>query len=322
MPSGKVLCIGEVLFDVEDGQRKLGGAPANVAFHLNSLGLSALLASRIGRDASGIELEEQLRATGLNLSLLQKDEHAPTGTVKVWRENGQPKYTIVPAVAYDSILPTPTLLSTASAADVICFGTLIQRTPRGRETLYAVLDAAKSATLFLDINLRDNCHTAETVDASLKRAHIVKLSLEEIGPVGKLVGVDTNDSSATFMERLIERYPNLDTTIVTRGAGGVIARSRLGFDVDLAGCPGIRPVDPVGAGDAFNAAFIAQFLRGQPLPVVCSFANVFAALKCERYGAMARVSQEETLQRMIDRGIPQLTDLAIDAPRRTVERGR
>ena len=78
-----VLGIGELLWDIFNDSRKPGGAPANVAFHLNQLGMNGIIASRIGEDSLGEEIQKFLMEMGISVSFLQHDSNHPTGTVTV-----------------------------------------------------------------------------------------------------------------------------------------------------------------------------------------------------------------------------------------------
>ncbi len=185
-----VLAFGELLWDLLPSGPALGGAPFNFVYRVNSLGDRGLMVSRLGRDELGERAWAQLQSLGMDGRLIQWDDDAPTGTVQVdLSDPNRPDFHIVPAVAYDRIEATPELLEAATEADCICFGTLIQRTPTARRTLEAVLDVAPDALKLLDINLRKDCFTRETIVSSLRAADILKLNDDEACDLSSMFGV-------------------------------------------------------------------------------------------------------------------------------------
>ena len=129
----KIVGIGEVLWDLLPGGKQLGGAPANFAYMSNLLGDHGIVASRIGSDPLGREMAATMQQLGLTTSYLQTDETHSTGTVGVKVDpTGQPEFTITPSVAWDFLDWTPLWEDLAGQADVVCFGTLAQRSPSSR----------------------------------------------------------------------------------------------------------------------------------------------------------------------------------------------
>jgi len=59
-----ILVVGEILFDVFPDYKRLGGAPFNFAFHLRNLGMPTRFITRIGNDADGKEILQQLKQYG------------------------------------------------------------------------------------------------------------------------------------------------------------------------------------------------------------------------------------------------------------------
>lgn len=290
-PNQRVLAIGELLWDVLPTGKLLGGAPANCCFRLGQLGVSARMASRIGSDTLGDEMAEALRAKGFNLSLVQRDETLPTGTVDVFlRDDGSPDFTINPGVAYDNLEATDELLAAAKESALICFGTLIQRTPRARASLYTILDTATESSRFLDINLRKDCYSKETVMGSLERATILKLNSGEVATVAQLIGLSASSERERVAEML--HHFELESVLVTRGEQGVYALHRNGDEVELPGIA-VQVVDTIGSGDSFSAGFIARRLVDAPLKECCYFGNINGALNASRKGGMPDISTAE-----------------------------
>ena len=280
-----------MLWDLLPGGAVLGGAPFNFAYRAASLGERALVVSRLGTDDLGREAFEQALALGMDTSYVQWDEAAPTGTVEVtFDEDTDPDYTIVPGVAYDSIEVTDALLDVAGSAECFCFGTLIQRTPRARDTLRTLLDASPGSLKLLDINLRRDCYTPETVRLSLEEADIVKLNDEEAGELARRFEMPCEDIPA-FCREMTKRWA-LSHCLVTLSARGAFVGAADGEQIYE---PGYRVdvVDPCGSGDAFSAGFLHLYLAGRPLRECCMVANAMGAIVATQKGATAPIGTGE-----------------------------
>lgn len=285
-----VVAFGEILWDLLPSGPKLGGAPFNFAYRVNSLGDSGVIASRLGRDELGSKAYDQVLSLGMDTSYIQWDETAPTGTVEITLDaNKNPDYFIVPTVAYDNTELREPLLDAARTADCLSFGTLMQRTPTARKTLESLLDASKNPVKLLDINLRKNCYTTDTITKSLEHANVLKLNDDEARYLAGLF--DLPEDSVAFSDAIIRKF-SVDCCVITfgeRGAFGTSAGNKKayvpGYEVDV--------VDSCGAGDAFAAGFIYRYLRGQPLRDCCELGNAMGAMVAAQPGATIPVSREE-----------------------------
>jgi fructokinase len=284
--SATVVAFGELLWDIFPNGEALGGAPSNFCYRLNSLGHDAWLVTRLGNDDRGKRAAELVRANGMSLNYVQWDDKRPTGTVPVELDSaGIANFTILPNVAYDYIETTSDLLSLAAMADCICFGTLIQRGETSRRTLHALLDASPQALKVLDLNLRKDCYTQDTIAASLERADILKLNETEAEIIARMF--DLPDTYASFAPAAVKGW-NLTTCIVTLGAKGVVAANNQGEFVQRLGHK-IKVVDTIGAGDAFTAGFLHCHFEDQPLEACCDFANALGALVSQTRGGTAPI---------------------------------
>ncbi|MCA9111865.1 MAG: carbohydrate kinase [Planctomycetaceae bacterium] len=285
-----VIGLGELLWDVFPDSRRPGGAPSNVAFQASQLGLTGIVASRVGQDALGDELLSFLKARGLDTSLIQRDASRETGRVTVdMSDGGHPDYVIHENVAWDYLEPTSKLIDTARSASAICFGTLAQRSPVTRETIHEVLDAACDDCLIVyDVNLRQHWYDREWIDRSIQHASVLKLNRDEAEVIGDLLDITTDPLDAFAMD-LHEHY-GIDLVCVTRAEEGCWLWTSF-EEVDLPGTP-IDVVDAVGAGDAFSAALIASRLWGWSLRQSAEFANAVGGLVASRSGAMPALSKE------------------------------
>jgi len=278
-----VVGLGEVLWDLFPEGKQLGGAPANFAYITNLLGDRGIIASRVGDDALGDEIQQKLGTLGLESSYLQSDSARPTGTVRVRvDQDGQARFEITDMVAWDFLEWTPAWESLAQQADAICFGSLAQRSPASRETIHKFLGAARPGTArIFDVNLRQAFYSAKVLSESLKFADIAKLNAEELPRVVELLGIPHHGEQPSA-ERLRFAY-GLKLVCVTRGAQGSLLVSEWerhehpGFRVQVA--------DTVGAGDAFTAALVHHFLRGAGLAAMNEAANRIGAWVASCVGA-------------------------------------
>ena len=178
-----VIGIGEALFDCLPTGRKLGGAPANFAFHASQFGLNSCAVSAIGNDEIGREIIDILTRAGLRYQLPRVA--FPTGTVQVTISGeGIPQYDICQGVAWDNIPYTEEIAALAPDTVAVCFGSLAQRNGVSRATIQAFLDAMPADSLrVFDINLRQNWYTKEVIEQSLRRCNILKINDEELNVV-------------------------------------------------------------------------------------------------------------------------------------------
>ena len=274
------LIVGEVLFDVmPDGNRVLGGAPFNVAWHLEAFGLRPLLITRVGVDKSGDEVLAAMASWGMDTSGVQRDDAHPTGRVEVDLDDGEPTFRILPDQAYDHLDGGLTVRSAAgSTFSLLYHGSLISRGEVSRSSLD---DLAKGfrAPVFVDVNLRDPWWNREDVVASVRRATWVKLNEAELDLLA-------DDSDSTTAEVFLADH-GLDAVIVTRGGRGAVVVD--GRGVFEATPPAeVEVVDTVGAGDAFSAVFILGLILGWSTEVTLERALDFAAAVCTVQGATVR----------------------------------
>lgn len=279
------LVIGEILFDVFPGYRRLGGAPFNVAFHLRHFGLPVRFFSRVGADPEGEEIRVFLAGNGFRLDDVQIDSAHPTGNVRVELDDrGVPQFDIVANVAYDYLEPAPAIdASMDDNADMVYFGTLIQRTEVGYRTVQQLLRHRASGTqCFYDVNLRPKCFNRRIVQDSLQQADHVKLNEQELKTLQDMFGWAGTGTDAA--QRIVEAN-ELRTLSLTRGEAGSEMFTAAGHFT--ASPPrSVRVVDTVGAGDGYAAVMIAGLLQGWHPERILRSAAEFAAKICEIEGAI------------------------------------
>jgi fructokinase len=280
--SFKVIGIGEILWDLLPSGRQLGGAPANFAYHAQALGASSSVISRVGQDALGKEIVEKVQSLGLSTAHLQNDSAAPTGTVTVeLSPDGQPKFTIHENVAWDRLALEKSALAAVEEADAISFGTLAQRNEPSRNTIRALLAAARFDTWrIFDVNLRQAYFSRDIIEASLKLSNVIKFNDGEIPILAGMLRL--NGSVREQVEQLARKYRQ-KLVCLTRGAHGSLL-FRDGQWSDNPSEP-VEVKDTVGAGDAFTAGVALDLLAGKPLDAINSRANAIARYVCSREGA-------------------------------------
>jgi len=276
-----ILCFGEVLWDLFPDGRRLGGAPANVAYHLAQMGHAARLVSCVGEDEAGAEALSRLAEAGVDTALVARDPARPTGTVQVTLDDaGVPAFAITEDVAWDAIPVTPALRAAAGEADAVVFGSLAQRAKRSRATLDKLLDAAGPALCLCDLNLRPPFVDAEVVKRSVARVQLLKLNEDEAARLPKLLGRPGGEELLDEMAGM----PPLVAIYVTRGGKGV--RIHLpGTRIEMP-APQVAVADTVGAGDAFTAALLDGVLSGRGEPEISERALELGAWVASQPGAM------------------------------------
>jgi fructokinase len=280
----KVVGLGEILWDVLPSGKQLGGAPSNFAYISTLLGSEGIVASRIGNDSLGSEAVQRLTALGVATAFVQRDVTHPTGTVQVKVDHaGQPNFEIAESVAWDFLEWTSDWQALAAKADAICFGSLAQRSEVSRATIRRFLGAAeKKAVRVFDVNLRQAFFSKELLTESMKLADIVKLNHEELPRIMQLFGLDHRDEIAS-VDALMDLH-RLKLICVTRGCRGSLLVSPSGLNEH----PGyrIQVADAIGAGDAFTAGLVQEYMRGSSLPEMNETANRVGAWVASQVGAM------------------------------------
>lgn len=286
MTQARPIIFGEVLFDCfPDGQSVMGGAPFNVAWHLQGLGCEPLLISSVGNDDHGRQVQGSMRERGLDTAGLQINTQYPTGQVVVSLQDGQPSYEIVQNQAYDDIDQQAALhIAQTQSPALIYHGSLALRSEASRTALNAIVEKT-GAPVFLDINLREPWWSLPLLDDILQRATWVKLNDEELCIVCRQA-LSTGPELHTYAKKVFEDY-QLERLIVTRGEHGAFVLSKEGV-VEGQPVPVRKLVDTVGAGDAFSAVTIAGILKNKPIQETLDSALAFASKVCEQQGATAQ----------------------------------
>jgi fructokinase len=278
-----VVGLGELLWDIYESGKELGGAPANFAYMTSLLGDEGVVASRVGRDRLGNAAARRLARLGLSQANLQIDTEHPTGMAKLHiGADGQPQFQITEGVAWDHFEWTSNWQGLAARASAVCFGSLAQRSAESRETIRLFLEALQPKALkVFDVNLRQKFFSADILRTSAEIADIIKVNHEELPRVAEALGRKANSKEEPA--KWLLRNFDLKLVCVTEGLNGsfLVAADETnkhpGFPTKVA--------DTVGAGDAFTAALVHHYLRGASLEVMNTAANRMGSWVASKVGA-------------------------------------
>jgi fructokinase len=280
----KVVGLGEVLWDIFPERTCLGGAPSNFAYITTLMGDQGIVASRVGQDSRGIEALRKLEELGLDIEHVQTDPQHATGAVLVDVDvQGVAHYEIKQPVAWDFLTWTEEWQQLAEQIDAVCFGSLAQRSCDSRKTILRFVGATPPDALrVFDVNLRQEYFSQDVLAESMKLADLVKLNDDELPRLMKLFDFPHKEETASA-RHLLTHY-DLDLICITRGGRGSLL-------VNREGCcehPGFRVsvVDTVGAGDAFTAGLVHEYLHGASLSLMNEVANLVGAWVASESGAM------------------------------------
>ncbi len=252
----KAAAFGEILWDVFEDVRTLGGAPLNVLAHLSKLGADCSIVSAVGRDSLGEDTLERVRQLGINGEYIFSSQY-PTGKAEIELKDGIPGYSFNFPCAWDDIRPDDGKISEflSEHYSVFIYGTLSQRSDVSRATLERILSSINADEFFFDVNFRKDFFSREILEKGFRKATIVKMNDEEIPVAAALFGI----SAGSFVSALQDRW-NVERVVVTLGKEGSVCFS--GGKEYRQSSGKVRVVDTVGAGDSFSAAFLDSLARG------------------------------------------------------------
>lgn len=274
-----IICFGEVLWDITPTTQTPGGAPMNVAMHLQNLGATANLISKVGDDALGEGLLAYM-SERISTEYIQKDFTYGTSKVQVdLSDPTEAKYVFDTPTAWDEIELTAANSALVANADAFVFGSLASRGGgTTRQTLLALLKEATKSVF--DVNFREPFYSQELIELGLKHASVAKLNDEEMSLVCQWYGFEgTEEGQMRFLASKFQ----LEALCLTRGANGayLLEQGQLyqqgGFKVEVQ--------DTIGAGDSFLATYLYQWLLGAPPQQRLQYACAMGALVSSYRGA-------------------------------------
>lgn len=280
--------LGEVLFDIYDTGPRLGGAPANFAYHCKNAGVESLVISAVGKDELG-EIARNEIAVHMLPALLNSVDYE-TGAVTVQLdENKIPSYTFKDDTAYDHIPLTNIMLELAPSVTIACYGTLAQRNSCSHKSILGFLDAMTSPQKLriFDANLRRNFYSKEIIKETLKRSEALKCNEDELPILSSMLFDNKNLSANEFNMKL--REMGIDLFIFTEGANQ--STVFLNDEISIMPTPKVNVVDTVGAGDCFTGSLVAFLIKGLQLHDAHKKATLSSAYVCTQKGAMPDMSK-------------------------------
>lgn len=290
-----ICCFGEILWDILPAGKQIGGAPMNVAAHLQQLGLPSVMISRVGDDDLGNEIKAWMKSKGFISDFIQTDKIYATGIVNAdVSDKNHVTYEIVEPAAWDFIEDDDEIQGLVENSYALVFGTLACRNEESRKCLFRLLE--KAPLKIFDVNLRAPHYSQELVESMLHRADIVKMNEDELQLIAGWHGIDEKNERKQISD-LMGAF-NIPTLLVTCGANGAILSDAVNFYE----CEGfkVKVADTIGSGDSFLAGFLKKYLEGKPWQEALTHACALGALVATHHGAIPFVTGEEILN-LIDR---------------------
>ena len=290
MSEKMIVGMGEILWDVFDEKKILGGAPANFAYNIAQFGLNSKVISAVGNDKMGDDIERILQEKNVGHCLARVDKRTGTVYVRV-DEAGIPTYDITENVAWDYIPFMPEFKEMAKKTQVFCFGSLAQRSERSRATINAYLDlmpSSPNSMKIFDINLRQSYYNAEILNASFNKCNVLKTNDEELEIIARYLGYDHLEMRDAC-KALVHMF-NFKALILMCGAKGSYIFTA--DDASYFDTPVVEVQDTVGAGDSFLSGYVAAALRGFSVADAHQFAVDVSAYVCTQAGAMVTFPNE------------------------------
>ena len=258
----KILAIGEIIFDIFNGEAEIGGAPLNFCAHCAAVGAKSAIVSAVGGDSLGARALKHLEDFGVDTAFVAENGYT-TGQCLVTVKNGNPEYNVLRPTAYDKIEISDDMLKKIKeyGADVFEFGTLIQRDAVSREAVNKILSSCSFSDVFCDVNLRSGCYDEESCRCCLENASILKISSEEEPLLAEFGLYECGASDKDTVLNICAAFKNIKLVLLTKGENGSIIYDKTnGKFYDI---PAVETevVATVGAGDSYSAAFLCEYFK-------------------------------------------------------------
>jgi fructokinase len=287
----KIVCFGEVLWDVLPTEKIAGGAPMNVCIRLQSLGVDAKIISKIGNDALGNELLAIIKDKNVATNLIQIDNQFSTGEVLVHlNENGSATYNIVYPSAWDKIELSNENILAVKEADALVYGSLACRNEVSKNTLLELLKIAKYK--IFDVNIRPPFYSISFIKEMMELADLIKLNDDELLEVAHALGSESDDIETNIL--FLSQLTNTTSICVTKGKHGAVLFTNNqffnhnGFEVKVA--------DTIGAGDSFLAGFLSKFLYQTDYQKAIEYGCAIGALVASQNGANPEIDFQKIIK--------------------------
>lgn len=289
-----ILTFGEIIWDVYDDTKLIGGAGYNFASHCSKCGINSILISSVGNDDLGKNAIDYAKKFEINTSFVKTSNYKTGCCLVKLDENKVPTFNVLKDVAYDHISLSNSDLNQIKnlQPNALYFGTLIQRASESKQTLIKLLDNVNFQHIVCDINLRKDCYDYESIKLCLEKATILKLSDEEEPILRNLKLYDSNDTPKEILKELSKNFPNISIILLTCGKDGAYAYDTKNDLIVYEQAKKVVPVSSVGAGDSFLAAFVSSYLKGSSIQVSLDNAISLSAFVVSKADAIPIYNEE------------------------------
>lgn len=283
-----VVCFGELLWDVLPTAKRPGGAPMNVAYHLQKLNIHSHLISSIGDDDLGRSMLSFIERMRLPKEGIQMHNSQPTSEViATITEENEVLYDIVYPVAWDFIGWKPDYDSLLKNSTALVYGSLASRSEVSAKTLLKMLEY-ETFKIF-DVNLRFPHYNPEVIDRLLRAANLLKLNAAELELISSWYRGDLNNESDRI-NHLFDAF-NVEEILITKGAAGASYYNRK--EMLTSSSFKIQVNDTIGSGDSFLAAFLSQKLQHQDPATSLEYAVAMGAFITSKPGGCPSYEKAE-----------------------------
>ena len=282
----KIVSFGEILYDVFGEEKKVGGAPLNLALRTRSFGFTTTIISAVGDDKNGQDLKKYIEDNGVEINNVMTDPEHETGLVQVYlNERGSATYDIKFPSAWDFIKGNESIRSSVLETDIFFFGSLVCRNEVSKNTLLELLHTNPGMYKIFDVNLRPPYYSIELLKELMDEADFIKFNDDEILEIASGLGFqsDTLEDNIQF----IAKTTNSKGICVTRGKHGSILLWENSFHYHNGFT--VKVVDTVGAGDSYLAALITKLISDGDPQKALDFASAVGAIVACHPGANPQI---------------------------------
>lgn len=284
-----ITCFGEILWDIFPGDHpRAGGAPFNVSYHLNKMGVQAQMISGVGDDSLGHELLSKVKGWGLLDDTIQIQKEYPTSTVIAHiDEHNEAHYDIVENVAWDYIKITEVNKNLVKRSDALVFGSLATRNEISRNTLFELVEDSKFNVF--DINLRAPFYDVKTIKDLLHHTQLAKFNKAELRLILEFLNKEyiNEQDAAKFLQDCF----GIKEIIISKGSKGAVYINE--DQTYTYPAVSIEIKDTVGSGDSFLAGFLSKRWVTEDIYEMMIQATSLGAFITSKEGACPDYSLEE-----------------------------